>query len=140
MSDKPTGRPSKHTPEIAATICGRLAAGESLREICEDDALPHRGTVHTWVIEDREGFHDHYTRARQTQALRWAEEILEIGDSENKEDTQRARLRVDTRKWLLSKVLPKVYGDKQTHEVTGADGAPLEVNVTRTIVRPDGEG
>jgi Bacteriophage Sf6, terminase small subunit-like len=40
------------------------------------------------------------------------------------EHVQRSRLRVEARKWLLSKALPKVYGDKldlnttitQTHE------------------------
>ena len=29
------------------------------------------------------------------------------------------RLQVDTRKWMLSKMLPKIYGDKQTLEHTG---------------------
>jgi hypothetical protein len=32
---------------------------------------------------------------------------------------------VDTRKWLLSKALPKVYGDKIAH--TGPDGGPLAI-------------
>ena len=30
----------------------------------------------------------------------------------NGEHIQRSRLRLDTRKWLLSKALPKIYGDK----------------------------
>lgn len=35
------------------------------------------------------------------------------------------RLQVDTRKWMLSKVLPKIYGDKVTQELTGAGGGPI---------------
>jgi hypothetical protein len=35
------------------------------------------------------------------------------------------RLMVDTLKWKLSKMLPKVYGDKVTQEHTGKDGGPI---------------
>ena len=38
---------------------------------------------------------------------------------------QRSRLRADNRKWLLSKTLPRIYGDKVAVEATGRDGAPL---------------
>ena len=37
------------------------------------------------------------------------------------------RLQIDTRKWLLSKMLPKVYGDKVTNEHTGKDGGPIQM-------------
>jgi hypothetical protein len=37
------------------------------------------------------------------------------------------RLQVDTRKWYLSKVLPKIYGDKILQELTGADGGPINI-------------
>ena len=43
-----------------------------------------------------------------------------IADNEH---MQRSRLRVDTRKWLLAKVLPKVYGDKLQH--TGEGGGAV---------------
>ncbi len=45
----------------------------------------------------------------------------------NHEHIARSKLRVDTRKWLLSKCLPKVYGDKLLNEHSGPDGAPIEV-------------
>ena len=44
------------------------------------------------------------------------------------EHLQRSRPRVDTRKWLLSKALPKISGDKLTAEVTGQDGGPIETS------------
>ena len=37
------------------------------------------------------------------------------------------RLQIDTRKWLLSKMLPKVYGDKVQQEHTGKDGGPIQM-------------
>lgn len=137
----PTGRPVTYDPDIAAEICRRLGEGEGLRAICRSEGMPPESTVRTWVADDRDGFAVRYTTARQAQALRWAEEILEIADDGSNdwierntadggrgyefhgEHYQRSRLRVDTRKWLLSKVLPKVYGDKI--EVTGKDGKDL---------------
>ncbi len=43
----------------------------------------------------------------------------------NGEHVQRSRLRVDTRKWILSKLAPKRYGDKLQH--TGDGGGPIRV-------------
>lgn len=37
------------------------------------------------------------------------------------------RVQIDTRKWMLAKMLPRVYGDKTTTELTGADGGPITV-------------
>ena len=124
---KPNGRPSIYTPELARNICRQIAEGKSLREICRADGMPYDATVREWVIDDRQGFHAQYTRAVQARAMLWAEEITGIADDgsndtyidpntgqerTNAEVVARSRLRVDTRKWMLSKVLPKVYGDK----------------------------
>lgn len=132
-----TGRPSTYTPEIAIEICTRIAAGESLRSICKSDHLPVVSTVMLWAVEDREGFSEHYAKSRRLQAELLADEIFDIADdstndymlrqsksgeeyeSVNPEVIGRSRLRVDTRKWYLSKVLPKVYGDKQHIEHSG---------------------
>lgn len=122
-------RPTIYTIELAHTICERLAKGESLRRICLDEDMPDASTVHAWVLEDKEGFSKQYARARDIQAEVMFDEILDIADDgsndymtitkgrdsynvEDKEVTNRSRLRVDSRKWYLSKVLPKKYGDK----------------------------
>lgn len=127
-------RPSEYTQEMADKICERLAGGESLRRICLDEGFPDASTVHRWVLTDTEGsksagFHKQYARAREIQAENMFDEILDIADDgsndfmaitkgnetyeiENKEVTNRSRLRVDSRKWYLSKVLPKKFGDK----------------------------
>ena len=123
----PRGRPSTYTPAMAKSICTQIAEGKSLREICRADGMPYDATVREWVVDDREGFYSHYTRAVQARAILWAEEITGIADDgtqdtytdpstgqerTNAEVVARSRLRVDTRKWMLSKVLPKIYGDK----------------------------
>jgi hypothetical protein len=42
---------------------------------------------------------------------------------------QHQRLRVDSRKWLLSKVLPKLYGDR----VAVDHGGGVAINVTTGV-------
>lgn len=115
------GRPSVFQQAIADEICRRVADGESLRSICRDDNMPDESTVRRWALEDVEGFFPQYDAALKIRAMRWAEEVLEISDElppitgEGKIDgagVAHQRLRVDSRKWLLSKVLPKVYGEK----------------------------
>jgi hypothetical protein len=109
---KKQGRPSSYSDDIANTICVRLAKGESLRSICRDPAMPVRQTVVTWLLNpEHKSFLDHYETARKLGYSEMFEELTEIADDTTGE-TQRDRLRVDTRKWYLSKVAPKIYGDK----------------------------
>jgi hypothetical protein len=73
-----------------------------------------------------------YTRAREQQYQRWAEEILEISDDDTLDPNAR-RVRVDTRKWLLSKLLPKQYGDKIDVNTTVTLRAPVELTDAEII-------
>jgi hypothetical protein len=132
---KKKGRPLTYTAAIGKEICQRLSDGESLRAICRDHSLA-TSTVRGWVLDDVEGFADQYARARVLQAENWAEELMEISDenpamtSEGKIDSagvQHQRLRVDSRKWIISRMLPKVYGDKI--DVT-SDGNAVGLNIT----------
>lgn len=120
------GRPSEFDPVLADIICERMKAGESLRAICRDEGMPAEGTVRTWAVANQGGFHAQYTRAREAQMDALAEDIIEIAD-DKEEDPQRARLRVDTRKWLMSKIAPKRFGDRTRHELTGAGGGPVAI-------------
>jgi hypothetical protein len=142
-ADKPAtrGRPSTFTQDIADRICERLADGETLRAICRDDDMPDERTVRRWALDDVEGFSPQYARAREIGYHSLFDQMLEIADTpqhgvttkESEKGTEirtgdmieHRRLRVDTRKWMLAKALPKVYGDKLTAELTGKDGAPL---------------
>ena len=118
---RPRGRPTVYTTDLADEICRRLADGESLRAICRDAGMPPYSTVQGWALDDFMGFGGQYTRARQIQAAALYDELLEITDAPmkskrdgqvNTADIQLRRLKVDTRKWALCKMLPKLYGDK----------------------------
>ena len=52
------GRVSIYSDELAAEILDRMAGGEALNAICQDDNMPPIRTVRRWVVEDREGFRD----------------------------------------------------------------------------------
>jgi hypothetical protein len=135
-------RPTDFSDELAATICERLANGETLRQLCLDEAMPGRSTVYRW-LEAHEGFRDQYARVCELRADAWADELLEIADetafdtkrndrgdvSADSEWISRSKLRVDARKWLMARAAPKKYGDKVTTELTGAGGGPVLTSI-----------
>src|SRR5262249_30913258 len=91
--------------------------------------MPHKRTVKRWLSE-KPSFQMEYARAKKEMAEHFVEEMLEIADDGSNdwierelergnvikvadhEHIARSRLRVDTRKWLMSKLLPKKYGEK----------------------------
>lgn len=117
------GRPTKYTTKLAEEICKRLSAGESLRKICKSAHMPTEGAVRGWVVDDVGDFSAQYTRARNIGLDVLADEVLAIADG--KGDVQRARIKFDARRWYLSKLAPKRYGDRVTQEHVGEDGGPV---------------
>lgn len=128
----PGGRPSDYTIDIAAEILNRIADGRSVRSICTDEDMPAKSTVFKWLMLHKE-FADQYARACDQRAEAIFEETLEIADDSardymdtengpvfNQEHVQRARLRVDTRKWFVSKLAPKKYGEHKQVEHSGS--------------------
>lgn len=150
------GRPSIYSPEVADAIFLRMAAGESLRQICADPQMPSRETVRAWLIHppDQE-FFDAYTRARDAQADHYADEILEIADDSradkkliesadgsaievvDHEHIARSKLRVDARKWYAAKLAPRKYGERTFNEHSGPAGGPIRHSVTSAQVMDD---
>lgn len=125
---RPVGRPSEYTAEKADRICEQLADGMSLRSVCLAEDMPSTVTVFKWLRTYPE-FLSQYARAKEESADALADEMLDIADDasndwmernkpgetgwvENGEAMQRSRLRVDTRKWIASKLKPKKYGEK----------------------------
>jgi hypothetical protein len=141
---RPRGRPTVYTQELADAICARLAKGETLKSICRDEGIPDDRTVRTWALNDYHGFYPQYATARQLGLDAMADQLLEIADDASRDYTldsqgnlivngehiNRSRLRVDVRKWYLSKLAPKRYGEKIDLNVGGQDGSPLT-----TVVR-----
>jgi hypothetical protein len=114
------GRPATRLRrEVVKEIIDRVTCGETLRRILPDQGrpahLPPRAVFLRAVTADTPaGITVQYAQARQALAMEWAEEVLELSDAPvaTMIELNHARLRVDSRKWLLSKVLPKLYGDK----------------------------
>lgn len=125
---KPRGRSTLFGAEVADAICERIANGESLRSICDDDDMPNKATVFRWLAKHQE-FGDQYARAREIQADALFDDILSIADDArndwmerrgeddagwvaNGEHIQRSRLRIEARKWMAGKLRPKKYGER----------------------------
>lgn len=139
----PGGRPTKFTEEIKTEILERLVNGEYGAAICR---LPHMPNwTNLWRYRERdEDFRNAYARARQVGMEVWEDEIYGIASDTSRDyqpdgkggvksdntSVQRDRLRVDTKKWLMSKVAPKEYGDKLQQELSGKDGEKLNIVVT----------
>lgn len=122
-------RVSSYTDEIADRILEKIATSSlSMKSILQEDGMPAFSTFFKWLT-DIPGFSDRYARAKEMQADYMIEEMIDISDDgsndlmtitkgdqsyemENKEVTNRSKLRVDTRKWIASKLKPKKYGDK----------------------------
>lgn len=87
--------------------------------------MPSRTTFFRWLAQ-RPDFHNQYVACARERAAAIFEETLEIADDgtndvlvteDGKEivqydHIQRSKLRVDTRKWFLAKLMPRVYGEK----------------------------
>jgi hypothetical protein len=135
---------------MADRVCEELATGLSLRQVCEGVGMPTMSTVFRWLTLHVE-FSEMYTRAREVQAETMADEILSIADDgrndtyvddEGRQRTDqdviaRSRLRVDARKWLAAKLMPRKYGEKVENTLKGDANAPLAIErIERVIVDP----
>lgn len=131
-------------------ICNEMKTGRSLRSVLRDEGMPHSDTFYIW-LDSSEAKTVQYARAREERADKIFEEMLAIADDstndtmyietkkgeiavEDKEWTNRSRLRIDTRKWMLSKMLPKRFGDKL--DVT-SDGEKIASPVINMFPKSD---
>jgi transposase-like protein len=124
------GPRSTFTAEMAEWILDELADGRTLSEVCRDYGMPARSTVRSWVKQDPEEFAARFREARETGYEAMADDIIAISDDDggdrtvrrrkdgtadtvvDQQNINRSRLRVSTRRWILSKVLPRIYGDR----------------------------
>ena len=133
------GKPRLEPGPYQVEICEKLANGWTLIDVCKLEHMPARSVVNEWVGSHPE-FADNYARARVLGMLYWADEIIGIADDARNdwmereradgsidvipdhEHIQRSRLRIDTRKFLMAKVAPHLFGDslfveKQTDDI-----------------------
>ena len=116
-------RPSIYSEKLVKKILDEIASGKSVISICRDeDWSPNADTWYRWLY-NKEGLSDRYAHAKSVQSEREADIILDIADNATNQDYQVARLRVDARKWVASKLLPNKYGDKSQIDHTTSDGS-----------------
>lgn len=163
------GRPTLYTEELADRICDLIATNTcSLQRMCkEHDWMPAFRTIFKWLHEkDKEHFMHKYAHAKKMQADLMVEELTDISDNGqtdyyvdekgnfkvDHENIQRSKLRVDTRKWIASKILPKKFGERldlttggeklnseQQFDLTKlSDGALAELEAARIISNKGG--
>lgn len=142
----PGGRPSLYSQEIAERICTEIAThAEGLESICNRNAdFPEPATIYLWRIR-HSGFSEMYARAREHQAQLLADQIFTIADTtepgevvttysdgkkekRRSDNTERTKIRIDARKFLAMKLLPRIYGDKLdvNHSVSDSLAERLE--------------
>jgi hypothetical protein len=130
------GRPTQYNEEIASAILAEIATNRvGLATICAgNEVFPEPRTVYRWMLKHDE-FSQRYARAKEDQLQILEDEILEIADrpqvgeivtikadgsTERKvsDMIEHRKLQIDARKWLMSKLKPKKYGDRQALELT----------------------
>ena len=88
-----------------------IASGGTISALCKVLGIGNT-TFDRWVERGGAARMAAYARARVRAGQSLAEQTLEIADSATPQEAQVAKLRVDTRRWLASKMNDD-YGDKQ---------------------------
>lgn len=150
------GRPTKYRDSVARGICIRLMLGQSLNEICKLKQYPSKVTVFAWLHKN-ERFLNQYRYAREIQQESHLDEMFEIADDAsndwmertgkdgesvgwqlNGEHVNRSKLRIDTRKWVMERMAPKQYGNKQSIDHQSSDGSMSQKPTKIELVAPSG--
>lgn len=106
-------------------VCTEIEKGRALRNILKEKEMPSSSTFYQWLDNNIEKSKQ-YARATEVRAEIIFDDIIAIADENtndtyiddngfekvNKDVIQRSRLRIDARKWVLSKLNPKKFGEK----------------------------
>lgn len=138
---KPKGTPPERKAELCEAVIEGMQGGLSCFKACQAAGVNH-STFMRWVSDDS-ALANRYARAREELIELMAQDLLEIADapvgstdsgSTDGGAVQKQKLQIDTRKWLLSKLAPKKYGEKL--EVSGDAANPIAIQrIERVVVK-----
>jgi hypothetical protein len=139
----------KQVETIFDSILEQIENGRPLRQILKDEGMPSSKTFFEWIGKDDVKV-KRYAHACEVRADVIFEEIIDIADDkthdeihtengviQNTEFIQRSRVRIDARKWVVSKLNPKKYGDRLQH--ANDPDNPMPKPQTIYITTPEGK-
>jgi len=107
---------------VAAEVLARIEDGRGLREVCAEPDMPTHVTVTRW-LKARPEYEKAYRRAREAQADRLFDLAWRIACEATEDTVATARLKIQTLKWRVGRLAPRVYGPLKAQEPpSGADG------------------
>lgn len=134
-------------PVIDEILSAIATTPKSLESICGDlESAPNARTFYKWMERDEE-LGQRYARAKASQLQVLADQLVDLADKDRLcekvtfdadgkikervilDQTDRTKIQIDTRKWLLSKLDPKKYGERVQNEHSGPDGSPVQFAV-----------
>jgi hypothetical protein len=116
--------PTRYNSKLVLLICERIATTpQSLAKICQAEDMPSIATLFRW-LRDHPDFNELYSKAKVVQAELLIEEALDLVDDSSNDlivssddrlvpnlaAFKRCMIKVEYRKWLASKLLPRKYG------------------------------
>ena len=131
-------RPTKYSEKLEDKMLEEIASGRSVISLCrEEDWTPNADTWYRWMYKI-DGLSDRYTRAKAISSEYHADQILAIADEADNQSFQVARLQIDARKWVASKLVPNKYGDKSQIDHTSPDDSMKAPTVIKLVSKSDG--
>ncbi len=100
------------TKELTDQICQELMNGQPLTRICNRKELPSIATVNRWISKDP-SFAKQITNARRVGTQFYLDKMIEELETMSAKDVGIVREKLHHYRWLASKLLPSLYGDKQ---------------------------
>jgi hypothetical protein len=117
--------------QVFDAILTDIASGQAAYKAMAERKVPRKAFYALIAVDDNAG--NKYARAKQAGLEAMADDTLEIADDRDIESDHK-RVMVDTRKWLLSKLAPKKYGDKLDLTHAGDPDRPLVARIEEVII------
>ena len=132
-----TYRTAEEVDTFVAQVIEAVKEGKSVKSVCRGANISFASV---WTRLASPKFAQAYQEAFALRAQSWVEDLIDISDDSandivtddkgnakgNMAAVARSRLGFDARRWVLSKLFPRQYGDALA--VTGADGGPLQIS------------
>lgn len=127
---KKIGRPTTYNQEIVDYILWEMTEnGTDLANACKKIKFP-KSTVYYWAATNAD-FSAALDEARQAVADHCAFQIINL--SNEIEDPMKDRIRLDALKWIAGRYHPKMYSEKGSMALTGANGGPVQLQAVQSV-------